>query len=162
MAVATFGVTAADVASIHFPQWNGGFNANTKPTSTAVTTQISRLGAKLNAKLYAENVIASSLAADTVPYLMCAEQLAKMVAAWALTKATQQNPELAKAMQDEVDAWFEQLDEKGATHLGDSTLDSSTAPANGPTTHLNTFSLTVDSADDMSSAVPLLRKDDNP
>lgn len=160
MAVATFGVTAADVASIHFPQWNGGFNANTKPTSTAVTTQIDRLAARINGKLYAENITASSIQAASVAYLMCAEQLARMVALWVLTVATQQNPDLAKKLQAEIDDWFKQLAEQGGTFLGDSSLDSGTAPADGPTTHLNTFSLVTDSAENMSSTEPVHRAKD--
>lgn len=160
MAVATFGVTAADVASIHFPQWNGGFNANTKPIATAVTTQIDRLAARINGKLYAENITASSIQAASVAYLMCAEQLARMVALWVLTVATQQNPELAKKLQAEIDDWFKQLAEQGATFLGDDSLASEGSDPDGPTSHVTQYGLEVDVAANMSTTVPRLRRDD--
>lgn len=160
MAVSIFGVTAASVASIHFPQWVGGFNANTKPTSTSVGTQIDRFGARINAALYAENITASSIVADTAAYLMCAEQLTRMTAVWVLEVSTQQNPELAKKLQAELDAWFTGLSGGGATFLGDDSLASSGPDPDGPTSHVTQYDLETDVAADMSTTVPRLRRDD--
>lgn len=160
MAVSEFGVTQQAVAAIYFPQWRGGFSATSAPTATAVGAVITEEAALLNARLYAENVNASGITdATSVAYVMCAAQVKRMTALRILRELTQNNPELAKALQAEVDAWFKSLASQGGTFLGDSGLNTDTSDPDGPTTHLSQYSLTVDTSADMSSAVPKLRKD---
>lgn len=161
MAVSEFGVTHTAVAAIYFPQWRGGFSATGAPTATAVGTIITEAAANLQARLYAENVIASAITdSASAAYVMCAGQVKRMAALRILRELTQGNPELAKALEAEIEAWFKGLAAQGGTWLGDESLNSGDSDPDGPTTHISQFSLTTDSADDMSSTAPLLRKDD--
>lgn len=157
-----FGVTQAVVASDYFPQWNGSFSTASKPTAARVAVIITEEAANLGAKLYAENITPSSITTDatSIAYVKCQAQLKRMVALRIFRTSTQQNPELAKALQAESMEWFKQLASEGGTFLGDEALDTGSAPADGPTTHINQFSLETDDADDMSTTVPQLRKDD--
>jgi hypothetical protein len=161
MALETFGVTAAIERADMFPQW-GDFDANSSPTSTTVGRFINEEAADLAARLYAENVTASSLtlADNEVAYTWCAKTLKLMVARRIFAVATQGDPELRKSYEAELKARLELLDDKGATALGDSSLDSGDAPADGPTTHINQFGLTTLAAADMSDLdEPLQLKD---
>lgn len=160
-AINEFGVTQAAVASDFFPQWRAGFSATSAPTAARVAVIITEEAATLAAKLYGENITAAGIT-DTasIAYVKCAAQLKRMVALRIFRTTTQQNPELAKALKAESDEWLEGLADGGGTFLGDEGLNSGTSDPDGPTSHISQFSLTTDSADDMSSAVPLLRKDD--
>lgn len=161
MAVNTFGVTHATVAAMYFPSWAGGFSASSRPTSTTVGLVVDESAAVLEGRLYAENITASAITTATdAAYLMCAGQLRRMTALRIMRELTQQNPDVAKALQEEIDAWFVSLAEQGGTFLGNDALNSGTSDPDGPTTHISKYSLTVDVAADMSSTVPTLRKDD--
>ena len=48
----------------------------------------------------------------------------------------------------------------GLGPVGNNALAVGDADPDGPTTHINTFGLTTDDADDMSTTVPRLRRDD--
>lgn len=160
MGVQTFGVTPATVTSLYFPQVPG-FNANTKPTSTAVTEMVSQSAGKLAAKLYAKDVDAEDIDdTDSAAYLTCAEQLGRMVALRVHKVLPQKFPELAKEYTREVKEWFDELNEKGATHLGDATLATGDSPANGPTSHVSENNLEQLAGVDMSPVRPLLQQKD--
>lgn len=161
MAVNDFGVTAAKVAAMYFPQWTGGFSASSNPTSTTVGLIVEESAAVLEGRLYGENITASEITTTTsAAYIMCAGQLRRMTALRIFRETTQQNPELAKSLETEIDAWFAQLAEKGGTFLGDESLNGGTSDPDGPTSHITQYSLTTDSAENMSTTVPRLRRDD--
>lgn len=161
MSLATFGLTAAIEYADMFPQW-GAPDANSSPTTTSVGRFINEEAADLAARLYAENVTASALDAtdNEVAYTWCCKTLKLMVAMRVFAVTTQQDPELRKAYAAELKARLELLDAKGATALGDESLDSGDAPADGPTTHINQFGLATLAAEDMSDLdKPLQAKD---
>lgn len=159
MAVNEFGVTQQTVAQIHFPMWPA-FSTSSKPTSTIVGTMITESAGVLAAKLYAETITTITDSASAA-YLMCSEQLRRMVALKVLKASTQQDPELAKALQAEIDAWFAGLASGGGTFLGNEALQTGDSDPDGPTSHISEFGLTTDDADDMSTTVPRLRRDDS-
>jgi hypothetical protein len=159
-AINTFGVTQASVAAFHFPMWPA-FSAASKPTATTVTSMISEAGGQLASMLYGEAITASAITdVASSAYVMCAEQLRRMVALKVLKASTQQDPELAKALQAEIDAWFVALKAAGGTFLGDEGLTTSPSDPDGPTSHISEYSLKVDEASNMSTVVPRLRRDD--
>lgn len=158
MAVNEFGVTQQTVASIHFPMWPA-FSTSSKPTSTIVGTMITESAGVLAAKLYGESITTITDTASAA-YLMCSEQLRRMVALKVLKASTQQDPELAKSLLSEIDAWFAGLSAGAGTFLGDSTLQTSASPPDGPTSHISEYDLETDVAENMSTVVPRLRRDD--
>jgi hypothetical protein len=164
--VSLFGLTPAAVRENKFPQWND-FTAKSSPTSTQVTDIIEGQAGELAAKLYAENVVASSIPGTTdgnglhsAAWLWCRETLRLMVALEILRVTTQRDPELAKTYAGQLKERLKDLDAKGATALGDAALDTGDAPAQGPTTHINTFGLTTLAAADMSSLDDVLKRSD--
>ena len=160
MAVNDFGVSQSSVAAIHFPMWPA-FSSASKPTGATVSTMISESAAVLGSKLYAESITAGAITdTQSAAFLMCAEQLRRMVALKVLKSSTQQDPDLAKALLAEIDGWFKGLATAGATFLGNSALQASDSSPDGPTSHISEFSLTTDAAADMSTTVPRLRRDD--
>ena len=158
MAVNEFGVTQQTVAAIHFPMWPA-FSTSSKPTSTIVGTMITESAGVLTARLYGETITTITDTASAA-YLMCAEQLRRMVALKVLKASTQQDPELAKALQAEIDAWFAGLSAGGGTFLGNDALQTGASDPDGPTSHISEYGLETDSAADMSTTIPRLRRDD--
>lgn len=160
-AVNEFGVTQAAVASDYFPQWRAGFTASSAPTATRVAAIITEEAAELATRLYAEDITASSITdTDSAAYVKCAAQVKRMVALRIMRTTTQQNPELAKALRAESETWLKELAAGGATFLGDESLATGDSDPDGPTSHISQFNLTTDDADDMSTTVPRLRRDD--
>jgi hypothetical protein len=156
-----FGVTQAAVASDYFPQWRAGFTANSAPTATRVAVLITEEAAELTTRLYAEGITASGITdTATAAYVKCAAQVKRMVALRIFRTTTQQNPELAKAIRAELDAWFKDLAAGGGTFLGNAALDTSASDPDGPTSHITEYGLETDEADNMSTTVPRLRRDD--
>ena len=161
MAVNEFGVTAAKVAAMYFPQWTGGFSTSSNPNAATVALIVEESAAVLEGRLYGENITASAISTSTTAaYIMCAGQLRRMTALRIFRETTQQNPELAKSLEAEINAWFAELSAKGGTFLGNSTLQSAGSDPDGPDSHISQYGLTVDDADDMSTTVPRLRRDD--
>lgn len=162
VAVTTFSVTHDTVRTEHFPHWNA-FSATTKPTSTQVGTYVTEEAADLGGYLALKSIAASGIDSSANPngFAWCQKTLKLMVAVRVAKAATASNPELAKTLQDEVNARLSSLDKHGATLLVDVTASTSGNPAEGPTTHISTYSLTVDDSSDMSTTVPRLRRDDS-
>ena len=158
MAVNEFGVTQQTVATHHFPMWPA-FSTSSKPTAATVALLITESAGVLAGRLYGENIITIT-DATSAAYLMCAEQLRRMVALKVLKASTQQLPDLAKDLAEEIASWFTGLAAGGGTFLGDDSLSIGDADPDGPTNHINTFGLTTDAAADMSTTVPRLRRDD--
>ncbi len=160
MALPAFGVTAGTVRAQMFPHW-ADFTANSSPTATTVADIITEESGDLVARLYRENVTASSIGgADTAPYQWCAKTLRLMVALRILRASTVQEPQLAEAWKAELDERLKLLGEEGATAVGDSTLQSGTSDPDGPTSHVSVYGLTTDESTNMSTTVPRLRRDD--
>lgn len=161
MAVAEFSVVADDVRTEHFPHW-GAFSTTTKPTAAAVAVRITEEAGELGGKLSLKGIDPASITSVDTPYAYqwCRKTLKLMVAIWVAKVATASNPDLAKTLQDELDARLEKLDEHGVTLLVDAVATASGSPAEGPTTHITEFGLETDSAENMSTVVPRLRRDD--
>jgi len=160
VAVNTFGVTPATVQSIYLPQVPG-FSALTKPTEAAVTIMISQSAGNLAGRLYAEAIDAEDIDVTTsAAYLMCAEQLGRMVALKVHKVLPQKFPELAKEYTREVKEWFDDLGSKGATFLGDDSLMNTASNPDGPTSHVSENGLEQLAGEDMSPVRPLLQQKD--
>lgn len=161
MALPVFGVTYSTLRSLRFPHWNA-FSARSSFTDTDVTGIIQEEAADLAGRLYAENVTASAIteAANPVAWLWCAKTLHLMAAVRILRDVTTSEPALAQSYGRELDARLKLLGEQGATALGDESLSTGTSDPDGPTSHISQFSLEVDSAENMSTTVPRLRRDD--
>lgn len=166
MAVSIFGLTAASVREHMFPQLKD-FSANSSPTSTIVGEVIEEEAGELAGRLYAENISASAITNDldanslhSAAWLWCVRTLRLMVALELLKRMSQQYPELAKEYRAELTARLKDLNDRGGTALGNSGLDTGASNADGPTSHISQYSMTVDVAGDMSSPIPTLRKDD--
>jgi hypothetical protein len=159
--IATFGIAADDVRLDHFAHW-GAFSTTTKPTLARVTNRITEEGGELAGKLALQSIAVTSITALATPYAYawCQKTLKLMVAVWVAKVATSSNPELAKTLQDELDARFELLDKHGETVLVDVSSSDTGSPPEGPTTHITEFGLTTDDSTDMSTTVPRLRRDD--
>jgi hypothetical protein len=158
MAVNEFGVTGASVAAVHFPMWSG-FSTSSKPTAATVATIITEAAGELTAHLYMETITSITDTASAA-YLMCTQQLRRMVALKILKASTQQMPELAKDLTTEINAWFTALGVGGGTFLGNEALQTGASDPDGPTSHISENSLTTDESADMSTTVPRLRRDD--
>ncbi len=83
-----------------------------------------------------------------------------MCALRVLRVSTQSDPALAKAYGDELKVRLENLAAQGATALGDESLNTGDSDPDGPTSHISQFGLETDSAADMSTTIPRLRRDD--
>ena len=158
MAVNEFGVTQQTVATHHFPMWPA-FSTSSKPSAATVALLITESAGVLTGRLYGE-AITSITDTTSAAYLMCAEQLRRMVALKVLKASTQQDPELAKALMLEIAEWFSMLAAGGGTFLGNEALQTSASDPDGPTSHISENDLVTDSAADMSTTIPRLRRDD--
>jgi len=155
-----FGVTVSNVQTFLLPHW-APFSANSSPTSTTVTSIIAEEAGTLEALLYEENITASAITDNTsAAYLWCTKTLRLMAAIQVLRASTMQEPQLAATWAAELKARLEHLADSGATALGDDSLGGSGPDADGPTSTQAVYSLTQDSAEDMSTMVPRLRRDD--
>lgn len=162
MTIYAFGVTPVTVRGECFPAI-GAFTTNSNPTAAVVTSIINQKAAELGGLLASEGVSAATvhgLGAEQIPYLWCQETLTLMVAVRLLQIITSNNPKLAEAWANTLSARLKDLADRGAIALGDASLDTGTSPANGPTTHITHFSLSLPSNDDLSSLDPPFRKDD--
>lgn len=162
MTVETFSVVADDVRAGYFPNWSA-FSATTKPTSTQVAVFISEEAADLAGHLAVEDVTVSSSnpAASSAALAWCQKTLRLAVAIRVMRASTAQNPEVAKAWQEELDSRYKMLERMGATVMGAGAAEStSTSPVQGPTTHIGQYGLTTADVGLMSTVEPRLRRDD--
>lgn len=161
MTVSTFGVTAATVRANRFPHLAGSWGADTAPTATTVATFINQRAAYLEGKLLLEGIAAADITdAASAAYLWCQETLELMVAIRIAEVATGSDNGLLQVWRDEVKARFAELDEDGAAALGSGATSTSNSDPDGPMSHISENGLEVDSAADMSTTVPRLRRDD--
>lgn len=159
MAPSTFGVTAATVRAAYFGHLDE-FSASSVPSAVQVADFVTKSAAILDGKLLQESVTASEIT-DTASsaYVWCADTIQLATAIRCIHAMQSSDPDIAKAWLKELTDRYEDLGEKGYLALG----GGATAPAqqaDGPSHHLDEYSLTVDSADDMSDAVPVFRRSD--
>lgn len=160
MSLYAFSLTAEQVRAHMFPRWPV-FSARSSPTDTIVGEIIIEQAGELTGKLYAENITAASITdSNTAAFQWCVRTLKLMCALAILRASTMQDPELAKAYAAELKQRLDNLAAQGGTALGDDSLNTATSDPDGPTTHISQFGLTTDDADDMSTTVPRLRRDD--
>lgn len=157
----TFGVTVSTVRQNRFPHL-GEFGANTAPSSAAVGVFLYQAASRLEGKLLLEKIVASSISDVTsAAYFWCQETLELMVAVRISQVALGSDNGLAQSWREELRERFEELDEGGAQALGaGASITGTPSDPDGPTTHISEFGLTVDEADNMSTVVPRLRRDD--
>lgn len=166
MAINLFGLTPADVRKHHFPMWDA-LSVSTKPTLATVQEKLEEAAGEIAGALNAEAIDAGSIsdALDgngnhSPAFVQCRRAVRTACALQLLWSATGLDPELAKAWREWMKAFFDGLDEGGATFLGGGATSTTPSDPDGPTSHISEYGLQTDSAADMSSAVPLLRKDD--
>lgn len=156
----TFGITPNGVRRHHFPYWND-FSTDSSPTLAVVADMLVECAAELAGKLAGESISPASIEADTVAYYSCRGQLRRMVAVRVLRASTGDKPLGSDTWKDEVAAWFEGLADGGGTFLGDPDLEAGDSSPDGPHSHISEYRLDIgDPLTEASSAVPMLRKDD--
>lgn len=160
MATNLFGLTAESVRQHHFPMWSA-LSVSSKPTLAIVTEKLEEAAAQIAGALNEEAIDASAITDATTPaYLQCRRAVRTACALQLLWAAAGLDPELAKAWREWLDTFLRKLDESGATFLGGGATSTTPSDPDGPTSHVSQYGLTTDSAANMSSTVPLLRKDD--
>ena len=158
MAINVFGVTATSVKDHHFPHWDG-FTTATTPTLATVTLMIDESGAVLAGKLSVEGIVPSTITdATSAAYAWCATVVRLHAAIKVMQASTAQDPAIIERWEKMLAALFKDLATNGATAIGPGA--SSISNPSGPDTHIETYSLEVDSAEDMSTTVPVFRRDD--
>ena len=120
MALNVFGVTPDKVRRHHFPTLSG-FSASTTPDTDTVTEMIQSEAAELAGRLRAKGADASAITSDDNPagYAWCADTIRVGAAARAVRAMPGSNPAVVKALTDEVDIRYQELDDVGLTILGD-------------------------------------------
>jgi len=159
MALVTFGITPDSVRGHHFPHIDA-FSTSSAPTLAIVTEAINEEAGRMQGALLKESIQASAITAATGPYVSCARALRLAVAVRIAADMTGANPELVKAWKAQLKDWFDGLAADGATFLGDDTLSAAASDPDGPTTHIDEYSLDTGNAADASTATPYLRRDD--
>lgn len=161
MALNTFDVDPESVRAQYFPA-SDEWSAESNPSTAVVERMITEEAGRLAGALYAEAINAEAIIdAESPAYVQCAKVLRKQVAIEVTQIKTGIDPELVKAWRASVDAWYEGLAEGGETFLGGGATSTTPSDPDGPTSHITQFGLRTDEAQNMSSTVPFLRKDDH-
>lgn len=159
MSASDFGVTAASVRAHHFPNADA-WTTSSRPSASAVAEAIEEESAHMAGRLALELVNAADITVGSAAYVACRRILRMQVAIRVIRDMLGQDTELARAWAASVADWYVQLDEGGASFLGDGASATGSSDPDGPTSHISVFGLATDSAADMSNTVPLLRKGD--
>ena len=155
-----FGLMPEDVRKHHFPMWSA-LSASSKPTLDVVQEKLDEAAADVAGRLFAENIDAATITdVDSPAYLQCRRAVRTLCALQLLWAAAGLDPEIAKAWREWLAEFFKGLADAGATFLGGGATATGDADPDGPTSHISYYGLTTDAADDMSTTVPALRKDD--
>lgn len=157
MATNEFGLDAESVRKHHFAN-SDTWAANSRPSSTAVTEAITEEAAVMAAAMSMENVDASAILTGTVAYSASKRVLRMQVAVRIIREMLGIDSPLAQAWAAQVAEWYAALAKGGASFLGNPSLASGTSDPDGPTWHGS--ELEQDVVADMSSVIPMLRKDD--
>lgn len=161
MAIEEFGVCVTAIRDEYFT-WLDAFSATTSPSDSTVERIITQQAAILAGRLLLEGIAAATVAADdeSPGYVMCGDIISKMAAVAIAQNMTGMNSELLKTWRADVDAWFEGLNAGGGAYLGNAALATGSAPADGPTTHINHFNLSTSVGTTPSSIDPIFTRDD--
>lgn len=160
MTASTFGVSAESVRRHHFPAFDA-FSTTSNPTSATVGEVVAEEAARLAGWLALEEIDAASITdATSSAYLQCARIVRLLTATRLVGSMTGLDPELVRAWRADIAEWRKGLEDGGASFLGDGAASSGLSDPDGPTSHITEFGLTQDSADNMSTVVPRLRRDD--
>lgn len=160
MALNEFGLTPESVRAHYFPS-SDEWSADSNPSTTVVADMVNEEAGVLAGALNAEAIDAASISDTATPaYVQCRQVLREQVAIRVTRVKTGTDPELVKAWKSDVRAWYQGLADGGATFLGGGATAASSSDPDGPTSHISEYGLLTDDPRNMSSAVPLLRKDD--
>lgn len=162
MPVTTFGVTPDTVRLLYFPHLDAP-STSTAPSLSSQTAMVQEEAGELDGKLERQAISAAGVVAagtTEAPYLWCAKTLGLMVAIRVAEVTRGTDTELLKRWREALKSRLDDLFENGGTALGDASLETSTSPIQGPTTHITQNNLTTDASGDMSTTVPRLRRDD--
>lgn len=161
MAIEEFCVLPSVIRDEYFT-WLDAFSATTSPSDSTVENVITKQAAILHGRLLLEGIAAATIAGDdeSPAYVMCADIVAKMTAVAIAQNMTGVNSEMLKTWRADVDAWFEGLNVGGGAYLGNAALATGSAPADGPTTHINHFNLSTSVGTTPSSIDPIFTRDD--
>lgn len=159
MASSSFGIDAESVRRHHFPNADA-FSASSRPSAATVAEVIEEEAASMAGALALELVVASDITPASSAYNACRKTLRMQVAAKLVRLMSGVDSALAQAWDAEVARWYEQLDEGGASFLGDGATATGNSDADGPTSHVSVYGLTTATADELSSPVPFLKMDD--
>jgi hypothetical protein len=155
-----FGVTYSAVRAHCFPRLDD-FSTTTSPSAATVSSKIEVAASRLAAGLAKEEITTASIAAlgSAEPaYIICADIIRKLTALSLRIPAD--DPSVPEGWQKEVDAFFTQLDADAGLALANDSLGPSESDPDGPTHHIDEYSLSIGDTTDASSAAPALRKDD--
>ena len=157
MASSSFGVDAESVRRHHFTNFDA-FSSQSRPSVATVNEAVDEEAAVLAGALAREAIDASGITISSGAYVSCRKVLRMQVAARLARDIPGIDTALARSWSGSVTAWYEELAKSGATFLGDGATSSGSSEPDGPTWHGSLFER--DSAEDMSSTIPMLRKDD--
>lgn len=157
----TFGLTVESVRKHHFPH-TPEWTERSRPSESTVTEKILEQAATLAGALNGEAIDASTITEVTSPaYLNCRQQLRRMVAIDLVEVLSGTEPTLVQSWKRASTAFFDGLEEGGATFLGGGATSTGTSEPDGPTDFISELSLEVGDADDASDVVPVLRRGDS-
>jgi hypothetical protein len=158
MGNAVYAVTSAFVADRFFPQLQGGFTVNTRPTSTTISTMIGESAADVNGVLGLLS-ITQPTSVEAQAYAWCQYTVALGAAFRAARGMASGNPEAAKAWEAEYKARLTEL--KGSPSMLTDAIQASN-PTTGVRSWVRDLSLDRgDSTDYTDNVRPTFRVDDD-
>lgn len=158
-APSAFGVTAPTLRAAFFPHLDE-FSTNSVPSAVQVADFINKSAAVLDGKLLQESISAAAIMDTTsAAYVWCGDTIQMAAAIRTARAMVGTDPDVVRAWVKELEARYADLDERGYLVLG----AGAAAPAQeaeGPSHHIDEYSLEVDDPADMSDTIPLFRKSD--
>jgi len=163
VAINVFGVTADGVQRHMFPQWPS-FSTKSNPTAVTVGEIIDEQAAKLAGQLLKRSIDASTTAltqsGHPLGWAWCASTLKLMVAMQIVPAVTGLDPAVVNRWGRELKERLKELEEHGATVLGDVTADEETDSPLEASTHIDQYDLETSDTSLMSGTGVRLRYDD--
>lgn len=159
--IGVFGVVVDSVRRHYFPQWPS-FSSKSNPTSSTVEEAIDEEAATLAGKLAMRSVDVDDINAIDTPLAnaWCAATLKLMVAIRIAPAVTGLDPAMVQRWSKELRARLTELEQNGATVLGDVTADEEADSPLEASTHISEYDLETSDTSQMSSAAVRLRYDD--
>lgn len=157
MSSQSFGLDTESVRRHHFPH-SDAWSSASRPSLSTVEEAIEEEAAELAGALLLQEIDAAAIAPSTGAYNSCRKVLRVQVAARIARDMTGADPALVQAWKRDIAYFYEQLRKFGDTFLGDGAASSGESEPDGPTWHGT--GLEQDTKANMSSTIPLVRKDD--